>query len=59
MTTGTDVCGGSESRSRLTDKASCESTIAGKVIKQTMAIAVSIAIGSGFVQRTQLAQKET
>jgi hypothetical protein len=37
-TTGTVVCGGRESRSRLTDMASGISAIAGSTMKQTTAI---------------------
>lgn len=47
---GTRVCGGRESRSRLTDKASPERAIAGSTIKQTRAKPRSVAANNGLLR---------
>ena len=48
---GTRVCGGRESRSRLTDKASPESAIAGTTIKQRRAMITSVAANNESLPR--------
>ena len=46
----TRVCGGRDSRSRLTDNASPERAIAGNTIKKKRAMIVSVAANNGLLR---------
>lgn len=59
MNTGTDVCGGRESRSRLTEMASCNRAVAGSIMKQTMAIAVRVTTRRGLFASYAIAQRSS